>query len=69
MVEKSAGWWAQKGGLRGSERRELGREAQRSLIRIWTESDLGNETARMDDDDLYSLRAIRDLINRCAADG
>lgn len=65
MVEKSAGWWAQKGGLRGSERRE----AQRNLIRIWIESDLGKETARMDDDDLYSLRAIRDLINRCAADG
>jgi hypothetical protein len=41
--------------LEGSERQN----AQRGLIGIWIEWELGEENARLDDDDLYSLRAIR----------
>jgi hypothetical protein len=46
----------------GSERQN----AQRGLIGIWTECELGKENARIDDGDLYSLRAIRVLGDRCA---
>jgi len=33
-------------------------ERQHSLIRIWEESEMGKETARIDEVDLYTLTAI-----------
>lgn len=48
----------------GSERQN----AQRGLIGIWIECELGKENARIDDDDLYSLRAIRVSRDRCATE-
>jgi hypothetical protein len=51
------------GKLRGGSERQ---NAQRGLGGIWIERELGEENARIDDDDLYSLRAIRVLRDRCA---
>lgn len=56
--------------MEGADGESLGeserQNAQRSLIEIWIECELGEENARIDDDDLYSLRAIRVSRDRCA---